>query len=52
VALAETYDPDELSHLRVRGMQPDVAAARRWYERALQLGAPEADARLRRLSAR
>jgi TPR repeat protein len=52
VALAETYDPNELNRLGVRGMQPDIEAARRWYERALQLGAPEANERLRRLTSR
>jgi hypothetical protein len=49
LALAETYDPHELPRLRVQGMQPDPAAARQWYERALQLGAPEASHRLQRL---
>jgi hypothetical protein len=51
-ALAETYDPHELARLGVQGMQPDPAAARQWYERALQLGAPEATQRLQRLGAR
>jgi len=27
-------------------MQPNVAEARRWYERARELGAPEAEGRL------
>ena len=49
VLLAETYDPEELGRWRITGMRPDVKMARRWYEQALQLGAPEADARLRRL---
>jgi hypothetical protein len=34
----------------VVGMQPDRELARRWYERARELGAPEAERRLRRLS--
>lgn len=52
VALAETYDPNELSRWPVAGLQADVATARRWYEHALQLGAPEANDRLRRLTSR
>ena len=51
VALAATYDPDELSKLQVVGLQPDEAAARKWYEKARELGAPEAPERLRRLGA-
>ena len=52
VALAGTYDPDELAKLKVLGLQPDVVAARTWYERARELGAPEAPDRLRRLGSR
>jgi DnaJ domain len=33
-ALAGTYDPVQLDKLKVIGMQPDVDAARQWYERA------------------
>ena len=51
VALAATYDPDELNKLRVVGLQPDAAAARKWYEKARELGAAEASDRLRRLGA-
>ena len=49
VALAGTYDPDELGKMKVVGLQPDIAAARKWYEKARELGAPEAAERLRRL---
>ena len=52
IALAETYDPHELRRWPVRGLKPDLDQARHWYERALQLGASEANARLQRLSAR
>ena len=52
VAAAGTYDPDELSKLRVVGLQPDVEAARKWYEKARELGASEAGERLRRLGLR
>jgi hypothetical protein len=51
VALAATYDPEELSKLRVMGLPPDPAAARKWYEKARELGAVEASDRLRRLGA-
>ena len=51
VALAATYDPDELAKMRVVGLSPDATAARKWYEKARELGAPEAGDRLRRLGA-
>jgi len=50
LALAGTYDPAELAAMGVAGVQPDVALARRWYEKARDLGAGEAEERLRRLS--
>jgi hypothetical protein len=52
LALAATYDPVELARLRVAGVQPDLAMAREWYEKARQLGASEAEERLRRLGSR
>ena len=52
VALAATFDPDELAKLNVVGLAPDVDAARKWYERARELGAVEAAERLRHLGAR
>jgi TPR repeat protein len=52
LALAATYDPNELAKLKVVGLQPDVAAARHWYQKALELGAEEAKVRLRRLEDR
>jgi TPR repeat protein len=51
VALAATYDPEELNKMRVIGLVPDPAAARKWYEKARELGALEASDRLRRLGA-
>lgn len=51
MSLAATYDAVELNRLGVRGLQPDRAMAQRWYERARQLGAQEAEQRLRRLGA-
>jgi hypothetical protein len=48
--LAATYDPGELSLLKVQGIAPDPLEARKWYERARELGAAEAEERLARLS--
>jgi TPR repeat protein len=47
--LAATFDPGELTRLQAQGVVPDRAEAKRWYERARELGAPEADERLARL---
>ena len=52
LSLAGTYDPDELARMRVAGVQPDLALAREWYEKARKLGASEAEERLRRLGSR
>jgi hypothetical protein len=49
VRLASTYDPGELSRLQVQGVVPDRAEAKKWYERARDLGAPEAEERLAKL---
>ncbi|KAB2913156.1 MAG: sel1 repeat family protein [Hyphomicrobiaceae bacterium] len=49
VKLAATFDPGELDRLEVQGVVPDRAEARKWYERARELGAPEAEERLARL---
>ena len=50
--LATTFDPDELDAIKVQGLSPDTAEARRWYERARALGAVGVDARLARLAGR
>lgn len=47
--LAATYDPAELRRLQAQGIAPDLAMARKWYERARELGAAEAVERLARL---
>jgi hypothetical protein len=52
MALATSYDPNELAKLKVVGLQANAAAARTWYNRAAELGAAEAGERLRRLGAR
>jgi hypothetical protein len=50
-ALAETYDPVVLGGLRLRGeIMPDLALAHTWYERARDLGSPEARDRIWRLA--
>ncbi|MDX2204639.1 MAG: hypothetical protein NW223_17945 [Hyphomicrobiaceae bacterium] len=46
IMLGTTYDPGELTRLKVQGVQPNAAEARKWYEKARELGAPEANARL------
>ncbi len=49
LALGGTYDPVELARARVVGFKPDPVQAKRWYERARDLGSPEAAERLKRL---
>jgi TPR repeat protein len=49
--LATTYDPRELTRLGVVGVQSNSVMARKWYERARELGAAEATERLARLAA-
>jgi TPR repeat protein len=49
--LATTYDPRELARLGVVGVQSNPVLARKWYERARELGAAEAGERLARLAA-
>jgi len=49
IRLGATYDPAELDRLQVQGVPADRAEARKWYERARELGAPEAAERLARL---
>ena len=44
--LAQTYDPEVLGTSDVRNIVPDPAKARRWYERAAQLGSTNARLRL------
>jgi hypothetical protein len=46
LALAQTYDSHFLSQSKVLGgVQPDPALAKKWYEKAAELGATEATAR-------
>lgn len=45
-AMASTYDPEYLDSLGVRGLKPDIAEARKWYEKAQSLGSQQAARRL------
>jgi hypothetical protein len=46
MALGATYDPAVLAKLGVLGMSEDVEKARSWYQKAENLGSPEARRRL------
>jgi hypothetical protein len=52
LALGATYDAAELDKPNLRGIGAEAKEAKRWYERALELGATDADIRLRRLGAK
>jgi len=53
LAMADTFDPVELRRLNAVGIHPDVDEARRWYEKARELGAgPAVDRRIDRLGGR
>ena len=47
--LAQTYDPDVLGTQDVRNINPDIAMARTWYQRAAELGSADAQRRLAQL---
>jgi TPR repeat protein len=49
-ALGASYDPIMLQKLGVALLDPNVPAARSWYERAKELGSPEASQELEVLS--
>jgi TPR repeat protein len=51
-ALAGTYNPITLEKLQVHGLSPDLAVARRWYEKAKELGSPDALRELQILTVR
>lgn len=42
LAAGRTYDPATLSTMGAQGIQPDRAAAREWYLRAIAMGEPAA----------
>jgi TPR repeat protein len=47
--LGSTFDPAFIQQLGVIGIQPDVARARQWYEKAAELGSDTASLRLANL---
>ncbi|MGI9422218.1 MAG: hypothetical protein ACR2PA_03425 [Hyphomicrobiaceae bacterium] len=51
MAMASTYDPNELTSLGILDLPADVEEARKWYEKAKTLGAASAQARIDRLAA-
>jgi hypothetical protein len=53
IKMGATYDPVELARLTaLAGVSADRKEARKWYERARDLGAPDAEDRLGRLTGR
>jgi Sel1 repeat len=52
-ALATTYDPRELPRMKgIAGVTPDPELARKWYQKASELGSPDASALLSDLGRR
>jgi TPR repeat protein len=47
--LGSTFDPAFIQQLGVIGIQPDVARAREWYQKAAGLGSDTASQRLANL---
>lgn len=45
-AMGQTFDPEFLGTLTVKGLKPDVEQAKQWYRKALELGSTEARGRL------
>jgi hypothetical protein len=52
LALGGMYDPNVLRTLGVQGVEPDIAEARSWYEKAKEYGSAEAVQRLQMLVGR
>ena len=53
LALGRTYDPRELAQIGViGGIKPDLGQAKAWYERARDMGLPEAAEKLQRIGKR
>jgi hypothetical protein len=52
VIIGATYDPNMLDALGGQKLPPDIAKARLWYQRAQQMGAPEAARLLERVENR
>jgi TPR repeat protein len=45
-AMGQTFDPDFLRNFTVGGLKPDIARAKKWYKKAVELGSSEAQNRL------
>lgn len=52
MALAATYDPNELKSAGVIGVVPEPELALKWYQKARELGAPDAEHRIARIGSR
>jgi hypothetical protein len=52
LSMGATFDPALLAKIGVRGILPDIAKARSWYEKARELGSAEARGRLETLATR
>jgi TPR repeat protein len=50
LSLGETFDPLVLQQFHEIGVQPDLAQARDWYERAARLGSDGASQRLAKIA--
>jgi len=48
-AMGEMFDPFYLGRIGARGVAPDADSAARWYRKAIELGDPNAESRLREL---
>jgi TPR repeat protein len=48
--LGKTFDPLYLNELGAMGIQPDIAQARQWYQKAVELGSDTAAQRLANLA--
>lgn len=48
--LGSTFDPLTIQQLDVIGVEPDVARARQWYQKAAELGSDVAAQRLAKLN--
>ncbi len=51
-SLGQTYDPDFLKTIFVKGMKADIETAKKWYQKAAELGYADAKARLSTLETR
>lgn len=50
LSMGQTYDPETLSAVPIRGLQPDIAQAKNWYRAAEELGSTQAAQRLAKLN--